>query len=67
MAADAQHQHEEKATYEDMRRLVAWVRLTGEESAPLCAAMLSILDRRQHDGAPVPGYVELWEQARGRV
>lgn len=66
MAADATI-HEPDATYEDMRRLIAWVRLSGEESAPLCAAMLSILDRHEREGRPAPGYVALWEQARGRV
>lgn len=54
----------DRETFEDMRRLVTYVRLAREEPAKTCAAMLSLLAKRERDGGPVPGYVELLEAAQ---
>jgi hypothetical protein len=49
--------------YEMMRLIILGVRITGEESAPTCAAMLSDLDKAEAAGEPCPGYVRLLQAA----
>lgn len=46
-------------TFQDTRRLVLMVRISGEETAQTCAAMLSRLDKDERDGKPVLGYAAL--------
>lgn len=58
------HDDSEVMTYEDMRLLVVLVRLNGEQDAQTCAAMISMIDKAESAGQPVPGYVGLLERVR---
>ena len=53
--------------YAAMRSLIVLVRVSREESARVCAAMLSLLDKDEKAGKPVPGYVALLDRARAQT